>query len=378
MIRIPLVAFLVLILQGSVFASGPDDPLPVRGQLPFKLLFLDPAPAAADLEPAGEARLALNATYENTMVATDELVHMFGETGFATYDGRVTLPVLTSVAGNQPSGTAYILDGETLRTVLDARVGIARRLEIGIEVPFLSHGRGFLDGTIDSFHDRIHLPDGGRTGFAHNEFRAGYVGNGETVYFDEPPGGFRLGDIVVSVAGMLVRQRGRRPTVSGSLSAKLPTGGFRELHGSGSADYGGALRISRRWGRASLHAGSAYNVLGEWRLAPGVPLHNSRSLYAALAFSATPRIHLVAQALRTSGPFPFRSGNDLGRVAMEIALGFRYHLPGGVALEWALVENLEPYYNTPDIGTFFGVRYRTLPARPANANHSISSPPPNP
>ncbi len=378
MIRVPLVAVLVLALQGSVFASGPDDPLPVRGQLPFKLLFLDPAPAAADLEPAGEARLALHATYENTMVATDELVHLFGETGFAAYDGRVTLPVLTSVAGSQPSGTAFILDGETLRTVLDARVGIARRLEVGIEVPFLSHGRGFLDGPIDSYHDRIHLPDGGRTGFAHNEFRAGYIGNGETVYFDEPPGGFRLGDIVVSVAGMLVRQRGRMPAVSGSLSAKLPTGGFRELQGSGSADYGGALRISRRWGRATLHAGSAYNVLGEWRLAPGVPLHNSRSLYAAFAFSATPRIHLVAQALRTSGPFPSRSGNDLGKVAMEIAAGFRCHLPGGVALEWALVENLVPYYNTPDVGTFFGVSYRTLPARPANASHSISSPPPNP
>jgi hypothetical protein len=109
-----------------------------------------------------------------------------------------------------------------------------------------------------------------------------------------------------------------------------------------------------------------------------VPLHNSRSLYAAFAFSATPRIHLVAQALRTSGPFPSRSGNDLGKVAMEIAAGFRCHLPGGVALEWALVENLEPYYNTPDVGTFFGVRYRTLPPRPANANHPISSPPPNP
>ncbi len=378
MISVPLVAVLVLTLQGSVFASGPDDPLPIRGQLPFKLLFLDPAPAAADLEPAGEARLALHATYENTMVATDDLVHLFGETGFATYDGRVTLPVLTSVAGGQPSGTAFILDGETLRTVLDARMGIARRLEVGIEVPFLSHGRGFLDGPIDSYHDRIHLPDGGRTGFARNEFRAGYIGNGETVYFDEPPGGFRLGDIVVSVAGMLMRQRGRMPAVSGSLSAKLPTGGFRGLHGSGSADYGGALRISRRWGRATLHAGSAYNVLGEWRLAPGVPLHNSRSLYAALALSATPRIHLVAQALRTSGPFPSRSGNDLGKVAMEIAAGFRCHLPGGVALEWALVENLEPYYNTPDVGTFFGVRYRPLSARSVHASHSIPSPPPNP
>ena len=376
MIRAPFVAALLLALPWSAFASSPDDPLPVRSQLPFKLLFLDPAPAAAALEPPGEARLALHATYENTMVASDVLVRLYDQTGPATYNGQVTLPILESVAAGQPSGTAYILDGETLRTVLDARLGISRRIEIGIEVPFLSHRRGFMDRPIDTFHHHFRLPDGGRTGFAYDEFRAGYIGNGETVYFDEPPGGFRLGDIVVSVAGMLVRQRGRIPAVSASLSAKLPTGGFRQLSGSGSADYGGALRISKSWRRSTLHAGSAYNVIGAWRLAPGVPLRNSRSLYASVAFAATPRFHLVAQALRTSGPFPYRSGNDLGRVAMEFAAGFRLRLPGGAALEWAVVENLEPYYNTPDVGSFIGVRWLTSPPRPANG--STLPPRPNP
>lgn len=377
MFRALIVAAFLLALQGGALASGPDDPLPLRGQLPFKLLFLDQAPAAASVGPARQARFALHATYENTMVGTDELVHLFARTGLATYDGLVTLPLLQTVADSQPSRTAFVLDGETLRTVLDARVGIARRLEVGIEVPFLSHGRGFMDRSIDSFHDRFSLPDGGRTGFAHGEFRAGYVGNGETVYFDEPPGGFRLGDIVVSVTGALATQRGRMPAVSASLSAKLPTGNFKVLHGSGSADYGGAVRVSRKWGRATLHGGYAYNVIGEWRLAPGVPLHDSRSLYAAWAFSVTPRTHVVVQALRTRGPFPFRSGNDLGKVAMEFSAGFRYRLPGGVALEWAFVENLEPFYNTPDVGSFFGVSYSTSPAPPATGNHP-TPPPSNP
>ena len=243
MIRAPVVAAFLLALAGSAFASSPGDPLPVRSQLPFMLLFLDPAPAAAGLEPPREVRLALHATYMNTMVATDDLVRLYDQTGLATYNGQVTLPVLSAVASVQPSGTAYILDSESLRTVLDARFGISRRIEVGIEVPFLSHQGGFMDRTIDTFHDRFHLPDGGRTGFAYGEFRAGYIGSGETVYFDDPPGGFRLGDIVVSVAGMLVRERGGMPAVSASLSAKLPTGDFRQLSGSGSADYGGALRI---------------------------------------------------------------------------------------------------------------------------------------
>lgn len=367
MTRAPLIA-MILLVSWSAFASSPDDPLPIRGQLPFKLLFLEPAPAAAGIEPALQAQFSLHATYENTMVGSDALVHEFDRTGMATYKGLVTLPILASIASSQPSGTAYVLDGETLRTVLDARVGVARRLELGIEVPFLSHGRGFLDGAIDSFHERFHLPDGGRTGFAHDEFRAGYVGDGQTVFFDEPPGGFRLGDIVVSVTGVLVPPRPRLPAVTASLSAKLPTGDYRELSGSGSTDYGLALRLTRRWTRFTLHLGSTLNRVGDWRLAPGLPLHTTRDLYASIAIAARSRVHLVGQVLRTSGPFPFRYGNDVGRVAMEASAGFRYHLAGGLDLEWAVVENLEPYYNTPDIGTFLGVRYRTAPDGPAGGS----------
>jgi hypothetical protein len=365
MARAPLIA-LILVVSWSAFAASPDDPLPIRGQLPFKLLFLEPAPAAADIEPYLEARFSLHATYENTLVASDALVNEFDRIGMATYNGQVTLPILESIASGQPSGTAYILDGESLRTVLDARVGVARRLELGIEVPFLSHGRGFLDGPIDSFHDRFHLPDGGRPGFAHDEFRAGYVGDGQTVYLDEPPGGFRVGDIAVSATGVLLRPRARIPAVTAALSVKLPTGDYRDLTGSGSTDYGLAVRLTRKWRRFTLHLGSAFNRVGDWRLAPGLPLHTTRDLYGSIAFAARPRMHLIGQAIRTSGPFPFRPGNDLGKVAMEMSVGFRYRLPGGLDLEWAVIENLEPYYNTPDIGSFLGIRYRAAPkgARP--------------
>jgi len=363
MARVRLLA-LLLTVPWSVFASSPDDPLPIRSQLPFKLMFLEPAPAAAGIEGDSEARVSLHATYENTLVASDALVNEFERNGMAVYNGRVTLPILTSIAAGQPSGTAYVLDGETLRTVLDARVGVSRRVEVGIEVPFLSHGRGFMDGPIDSFHDHFHLPDGGRTGFAHDQFRAGYVGDGQLVYFDEPPAGIRLGDIVVSATGLLVPPGVRGSAVTASFSAKLPTGSWRALAGSGSMDYGVALRLSRKWRRSALHLGAALNRLGDWKLAPGLPLHSTRDLFVAYAFAARPRFHLVGQAIRTSGPFPFRFGNDLGRVSMEVSAGFRYHLPRGFDVEWALIENLEPYYNTPDIGSFLGLRYRTAPEGP--------------
>jgi len=359
MLRALILAFLLTAIPGAVAASDLDDPFPVRDQLPFKLLFLDQAPAGADVQPVHGARFTVSATYENTMVATDDLILLYERTGTATYGGHVTLPVLQAIASVQPSNSAYIFDGETLRTLLKARVGLARGIELGFEMPFLSYGGGFMDPFIDSFHRRFSLPEGGRTGFARNQFRAGYIGDGETVYFDRSPDGFQVGDIVLSVTGALMRERRVLPALNATLSAKLPTGDFKILSGSGSVDYGGALRASKRWTRSALHAGFAYNVLGDWRLAPGLPIKNSRSIFLAYAFSPTPRTSLIGQILRTGGPFPFRPGNDLGKVALEVSVGFRHRLASGPCLESGFIENIDPFYNTPDIGAFVGFSFST-------------------
>ena len=357
MSRALILAFLFTAIPGAAAASDLDDPFPVRDQLPLKLLFLDQAPAGADVQPVHGAHFTVSATYENTMVATDDLILLFERTGKATYGGHVTLPVLQAIATVQPSNSAYIFDGETLRTVLNARVGLARRIEFGFEMPFLSHSGGYLDRSIDSFHRRFSLPEGGRTGFARNQFRAGYIGDGETVYFDRPPDGFQVGDMVLSVTGALVRERNAVPALNATLSMKLPTGDFKTLSGSGSTDYGGAFRASKRWARSALHAGIAYNVLGDWRLAPSLPIKNSRSAFLAYAFSPTPRTSLIAQLLRTGGPFPFRPGNDLGKVALEASIGFRHRLASGPCLESGFIENIDPFYNTPDIGAFVGFSF---------------------
>ena len=356
---------LIVLVPGLALASDLDEPLPVRESLPFNLLFLDQAPGGADIQPASQARFSLSSVYENTMVATTDLILLYERVGQQLYGGRVDLDVLQMVANAQPSRTAFILDGETLRTTLRARVGIRPRVEIAVEAPFLSQGRGFMDPIIESFHEHFHMPDGGRDGFANNQFRAGYIGYGETVFLDKAPSGIRLGDVVLSATGALLVERPRSPALSLTLSAKLPSGNYRTLDGSGSVDYGATLRVSRRWGRSTAHAGYAYNVIGEWRLAPAVPLRNSRSFFAAYAFSATPNVSIIGQVLRTVGPFPFRSGSDLGKVAMETTVGFRRRLPRGFELEWSFIENIEPYYNTPDIGAFLGVNYQTGAPRPA-------------
>jgi len=363
---------LLLLLPGLAFASDLDDPFPFRDPFPLRLLFLDASPVAATLQPPLRERLSVSTSYVNTMVATDDLVKLYEQN--SALGGRVTLGALQAVAAAQPSGTAFILDGESLRTTLQARFGVTRRLEVGVEVPFVYMSSGFLDHYIDGFHKHLSLPDGGRPAFAEDQFRAGYVGDGAVVYFDQAPGGPHLGDIVVSATTPVFPGSRSAPAVSFTLSVKLPTGDYQDLSGSGSLDYGGTLRASHRWGRSAAHAGLAFNSVGEWKLAPSLPLHNSRSLFATYAYALTPKTCAIFQGLRVSGPFPFRSGNDLGKVAMEVAAGFRHRTRTGVELEWSVIENIDPFYNTPDVGIYLGFVYHTREPTGSAPDRSPKSP----
>ncbi len=360
--RAALLALVVAPASPALQASDLGDPFPLRNQLPFHLMFLDPAPRPARLLPRRGWRLAWTAAYENTLVATDALVNEFDEPPWASSDGRVSLPILEQFADPAfgGSGTAFIMDGETLRTVLEAARGLGSRVEVRIEVPFLMHTGGFLDPIIENWHHNFHLPSGGHESFARNVFQQGLVSDGEEVFFDHAPGGVGLGDIVLSAGLSLMRGGGTAMAVSGSV--KLPTGTADDLRGSGSYDYG--LTILSGWspGRSSISGGFSYVRVGPWALAPGLHLRDSSHLWISYGFDATPDAAILGQVLITEGPFRVDAGNDLGTVSYELAFGMRWRLPRSLQFEAALIENLDRLYNTPDIGAFFGLRYSVAPA----------------
>jgi Protein of unknown function (DUF3187) len=342
-------------VAGPGHAADLDDPFLLRNQLPLGLLFLDQTPRSARILPGRSTRLEIHFTYESTFVTTDRLVDTFRQDDFGALDGRVTASLLRADAAAQPGGTSFIMDGETLRGVLDFGIGLGGRFELGVEVPFLLHTSGFMDAGIAGYHDWLGFPDGGRNAFARNQYVAGYVGNGEEVFVNRPPGGIRAGDLVLNGRAALLKSHGRLPDIAAGLSLKIPTGAASRLDGSGRADFGASLQVTRRFRRATAHFGYMVTRVGDWALAPGVPLSSPKSLFVAGSFGVTSRTSLIGQFLRSSGPFRFEAGSDLGRLATEIAAGFRHRLPGRTLLEWGIIENLDHYLNTPDIGVFLGV-----------------------
>jgi len=343
-----------------------DDPFPLRNQLPLNLLFLDPAPRGARLLGRGAFRIAVNLAYESTLLATDDLINLFRDDHFATYKGRVTLPVLQAIAAGTPGQIAFVMDGEIMRGVIDLGVGLGRSFELDLEIPFLVQTSGFLDSPIDHYHDQFGFPDGGRGAFARDQFVIGYVGDGAQVFVDRPAGGIRPGDVVLTGRMALLRDRRRAPDLAAGLALKLPTGDAPLLEGSGRADVALTVQVGRRIGRSALHGGYAITRVGDWSMAPGVPLFDARSLFGTYAFRVSASTALLAQYLRTSSPFHYRRGSDLGRVAQEIALGFRTRLSRGLLFEAAFLENLDARLNSPDVGGYFGLSFGRPPGLPAS------------
>ncbi len=63
---------------------------------------------------------------------------------------------------NDNAREAIILDGETTRFTLAARHALSPRLEVGVKIPYLIQGGGFLDAFIESYHSTFGFPQGGR------------------------------------------------------------------------------------------------------------------------------------------------------------------------------------------------------------------------
>jgi uncharacterized protein DUF3187 len=331
-----------------------DAPLPVRGQFPLMLGFLDITPGSAFTPAPGTLTFAAGLAYESTHAASDDILGIYAMDDFATLGGRVTREILAETAADSSSGWAYFVDGETGRLTLDLDWGISRRVELRAGVPLLYHSGGFMDGGIDAYHETFGLSDGGRSDFARNQYVVGLSQDGTTVFIDGAPGGLGLGDMLLETRVALAPAAAAGFALAATASIELPTGDPDRGDGNGSLDAAAGLAASWRLRRWSLHAGSQYAWLGSWDPAPDLAPRNRLAGYFSGALLLGERNALVSGLVAGTGPFERRGGGSLGDTAMEISIGMRHATVSAGVFEAALLENLLPDHNVPDVGFYVG------------------------
>lgn len=325
----------LLLLLGSVPARAethPHGPLPVRSQFPLDLVTLDMTPETAMLPPRGTTSLSLLIVHANSFEITPH------------YDARVT----AFQAGTFTPGWDFNVDDETTRASLSAAFQVGRRFSLGFEAVLIAHGGGFMDSTIESFHDAFSLPQNDRELKDRDVLNVDLLGGTMRSRMTDDETGF--GDLTVRAKVAL--WDGRRSAVTAVVEAKAPTGETSTFTGSGEWDYGLSLLLSAGSERHLFHGGIGHQVLGQPEPWP-FEIDDRTTAFAGYEFAPNERWSIVMHVMGATSILPEQADYSQDGARAELVAGFHW-TRGRFTLSSGFVENLLTNDNDVDLGVLVG------------------------
>jgi hypothetical protein len=250
------------------------------------------------------------------------------------------------------------LDGETTRLAFTYRYGLADKLDISIEAPYVWHQSGSLDSIIDGWHDVFGLPDGERRMQAQDQLEIFYSDSqASPVNVTQNVAG--IGDIRLLLGWVLSEQEGRSTALR--LGVKLPTGESDTLLGSGGTDFslGLAGDVAGLWGKSSLSGFYRANItyLGE----PDLLADRYNDLVGQLSFGLGLSVHenvdLSAQSRIRSAVYDSDIEN-LGDVSAALTFGAMFKVSKDYRLVLSVGEDIKAG-SAPDVSFQIALRYAT-------------------
>lgn len=272
-------------------------------------------------------------------------------------DGRVVLDLANNFSLGVTDNERIILDGESNRITCAFRYGLTESVELGFDIPYISHERGTLDNFISDWHDFFGLPDGDRDNRNPKLLEYEYEKNGDVLHRTDSAS-HGLGDIFVSSAFLLYGNKAQSRNISLRLSLKLPTGSSEDLHGSGGTDFSwrlaadDALSLSSwkitYWGSAGLLFLGKGDVLEEIR----------NDLVGFGSMGAGWKIfdwaHLKLQLDGHTAVFD-SALEELGDGAVQLNMGTTIHFDHDLSLDLNVIEDIM-VNSSPDVVFHVAIR----------------------
>ncbi|MDJ0916619.1 MAG: DUF3187 family protein [Woeseiaceae bacterium] len=284
-----------------------------------------------------------------------------GEGGLLTAAGRFhsgfSIITASHAIVETEGDESLVIDGETIRALIDVRYGIRPGLELGVELPYVMHQAGNLDSLIDTWHDIFNLPEGSRDDRPQDILDFTYSNAiGDVVAFTERTQG--LGDVRLFAGLDLASSDNHKRSLR--LSVKFPTGDAEELLGSGGTDVSvgvsGDIIAARDSGDFSLFYRANVTYLGEPDLLADIYNDLVWQFSAGVAYPLHPRFALNAQStLRTS--LYDSDIETLGEPALTLTFGGTIRLTERLSLGLGVTEDIK-VNSAPDVTFNLGFRYR--------------------
>ena len=334
-----------------------------RDLSPFGFLRLDMRPAHAVAIEPGSWALETEIGYQNTWALSPEVERYLTS---LEPTGRRKIGPAEVAAIEQLPGENYMLDIEVALFDLTFHYKLSRDWTAYAIASAITYQGGFLDSTIESFHDTFGFSSFGRPAVLRDQATLIYDLKGAHVVFLEKPTDGGLSDPTLGV-----RYSGWQPLQNWRLSleaaTKIPVSGQRLLLSTGRTDYGVQASLQRAGNHHAIYVDlAAVYYAGASQPAPQdsqiIP-----TLVVGYEYQLTARTNLNLQGYLSTSVYSHDQTDldELTGMKYQYSLGLR-HRWDNVIFTFGFTENVQNVNNTPDIGVQLGFAYvpRLSAARP--------------
>lgn len=311
-------AFLRLTFIASIAISTPTSaaqPFLTQDQNPFSLIHGLPQAVAAQLPETDTGQWSL------------------------------TLDVTNTLNGETNGSENLLLDFESYNLRFSWLYGLNENWALKIDIPLIYYGEGFLDNTIDSWHEFFHLPRADRPNVTDNQFQIFYDRNSQTlINLDTANSG--LADIQIALGRNILKTQDS--TLSAWISTDLATGDQASLRGNDSSDlslwFAGDYQLNPKW---SIDANIGILLPGEKQIFTLTVEDQVFYAYTGIQW----QIHeIIDLRMQINGHTQFYSDSQLLLLgpAYNMVLGGRIHVSKCSDIDLAFSEDIQ-VGRTPDV-----------------------------
>lgn len=325
-----------------------------RDLSPFGFLRLDMRPAhAVSLEP-GTWAIETEIGYQNTWALSPQ-VERYLQSLEPT--GRRRLGPAEVEAIEDLPGENYLLDIETAVFDVTFHYKLSRDWTAYAIASAITYQGGFLDSTIEQFHDTFGFSSFGRPAIERNQAALIYDLKGAHVVLLDKPTDGGLTDPTIGV-----RYTGWQPLQNWRLSlesaVKIPVAGRRLLLSTGRTDYGVQASLQRPGNRHAIYVDvAAVYYAGASQPAPQ-DLQIVPTLVVGYEYQLTARTNVNLQGYASTSVYSHDQTDldELTGTKYQYSIGLR-HRWDNLIFTFGITENVQNVNNTPDVGLQLGVAF---------------------
>ena len=333
-----------------------------RDLTPFGFLRLDMRPAhAVSIEP-GSWAIETEVAHQNTWALSPNVEEYL--TGLES-SGRRGLGAEELQAIRDLPGENYLVDLELALLDITLHYKISDVWTAYVIASGVSFRGGFLDGTIESFHETFGFSSYGRPAATKNRVNLIYdLKSSQYASLGTPTDGGLLDPTIgMRYSGWTLPGKWH---LAAEVAVKVPVAGRRELLSTGRTDFGMQVSLQRKGRRHGLYLdASAVYYDGSGQVSPqGAQVIPTLVFGYERILSARTNVNLQGYISRSVYSHEETDLEELLGEKYQLSLGIR-HRRNNFLLTFGITENLHNINNTPDIGFQLGLAWVPLSAMAA-------------